>query len=69
MLSAKLDYADDGGVRRTNFDTPDGLTRIVDVEGLRRHASRLHRARRRIRILKVDNKGWQNRLRIGLTSG
>jgi misacylated tRNA(Ala) deacylase len=54
---------------------PDGLIRIVDIEGLDQqacggtHLDSTGRARR-IRILKVDNKGRQNRrLRIGLTSG
>jgi misacylated tRNA(Ala) deacylase len=52
----------------------DGLIRIVDIEGLDRQAcGGTHLAStghaRRIRILKVDNKGRQNRrLRIGLVT-
>jgi misacylated tRNA(Ala) deacylase len=51
---------------------PDGLIRIVDIEGLDRQAcggTHLESTRhaRRVRILKVDNKGRQNRrFRIGL---
>ncbi|BAM88473.1 putative alanyl-tRNA synthetase related protein [Bradyrhizobium oligotrophicum S58] len=52
----------------------DGLIRIVDIDGLDRQAcggthlvSTAHA--RRVRILKVDNKGRQNRrFRIGLES-
>jgi misacylated tRNA(Ala) deacylase len=53
----------------------DGLIRIVDIEDLDRQAcGGTHLAStghaRRIRIVKIDNKGRQNRrLRIGLTNG